>query len=92
MFKEVNVFGTDQCNYCEKAKKTLTDADITFEYINVEKDEKALAFVREVWAVKGKPATVPLICIDGRVVGGYTELEDLLNDFHKSEKNDGLST
>jgi glutaredoxin len=86
------VFGTDQCSYCDKAKKALTDADITFEYINVKEDEKAFEFVKEVWAVKGKPATVPLICIDGRVVGGYTELEDLLNDFHKSEKNNGIST
>lgn len=71
------VFGRENCPYCVKAKDLLKENKLGFSYLDVTADEKFF-FQMNSWVQQatGKPAkTVPQIFIDGKYVGGYTELE-----------------
>jgi len=71
---EVKVYTTDYCPYCKKAKALLTALQIPYEEIDVTHD----AALRDklVEMSEGR-TTVPQIFIDGKPIGGFTDLERL---------------
>ncbi len=83
------VYGKENCPYCIKAKKVLSEADINFQYHDVVKDSSALyRMIPEVKAVIGSktPITVPQIWLSGEYIGGYSDLEQWLTN-HGSPQN-----
>lgn len=71
---KIDVYTSSSCPYCTKAKKLLQMLDLEYSEHNVDEDfddmceDLALQF--------GKPIqTVPQIIVNGRYVGGYTDLE-----------------
>lgn len=64
--RDVVMFSRPGCSFCAKAKKLLTDRGWAYDEIE--------ASPRRLRAVSGKTST-PQIFIDGRYVGGATELE-----------------
>ncbi|HEY5949837.1 MAG TPA: glutaredoxin [Kofleriaceae bacterium] len=72
MAVKVKIFTTAWCGYCHAALRLLKHKGVDFEQINVE-DGKTRRWLRE---VTGR-STVPQIFIDGKSVGGYTDLRDL---------------
>ena len=66
----VQMYTTRWCGYCVRAKALLDDRGIPYEEISLDDDP---AFRRHVFELTGG-WTVPQILIDGRPIGGYTEL------------------
>lgn len=79
----VKVYATGTCPYCVKAKALLDKLGIPYKEIRLDLDPSARsAFARETNSAR----TVPQIIIDGKCVGGYSELTEL----HMEGGLDGL--
>ncbi|MGZ4410426.1 MAG: glutaredoxin domain-containing protein [Gaiellaceae bacterium] len=72
----IRVYSTRWCGYCVRAKMLLENKGIEYEEISLDSDP---AFRRKLFDLTGG-WTVPQILIDGRPIGGYTELWRLDRD------------
>lgn len=73
MTQRVQVYTTDYCGFCVRAKALLTRLHIAFDEIDVSEDSH-----KRDWLVKTSgQRTVPQIFIDGRSIGGFVELAAL---------------
>ena len=72
----IKMYTTRWCGYCVRAKTLLDSRGISYEEISLDDDP---AFRQTVYDVSGN-WTVPQILIDGRPIGGYTELWRLDRD------------
>ncbi len=72
----IRVYSTRWCGYCVRAKALLESRGIEYEEISLDGDP---AFRRKLFDLTGG-WTVPQILIDGRPIGGYTELWRLDRD------------
>jgi len=72
MVKEIIIYSKDYCPYCDRAKEFFTARGLPYKEIDITRDEKAYADLRE----KTHHMTVPQIFIDGDFVGGYTDMMD----------------
>ncbi|HVF51888.1 MAG TPA: glutaredoxin family protein [Pyrinomonadaceae bacterium] len=61
----IKVYGADWCGDTQRALKFLDSVGVPYEYINVEQDEKAAAWVREQNDGKERKPTVD---INGQVL------------------------
>jgi len=69
----VTVYTTDYCPYCVRAKALLAKKGVAFAEVSAEAREDLRA-----WLVKASgQRTVPQVFINGRAVGGFTDLCDL---------------
>ena len=78
----IEIYGTNNCVFCDKAKKLLERYEKEYTYINVaENEDTTAAFFQKFPNVR----TVPQIVYDGIDrgyevhIGGYTELKKWLN-------------
>jgi glutaredoxin 3 len=70
---DVQVYTTDYCPYCDRAKALLQKRGIPYEEIDVSEDHEKRA-----WLVKATGRrTVPQIFIKGESIGGSDELHAL---------------
>lgn len=68
------VYGRNNCPYCQMAKDELSLRGIAFDYVDLIEINKTAA------EVTGRDVkTVPQIYINGRYIGGYTDLMQHLN-------------
>jgi glutaredoxin 3 len=70
MEKKVVIYTTNTCPYCRAAKDFLRSKNVSFEEIDVTRDDSA----REKIAALSGRQTVPQIFVDGVSLGGYDEL------------------
>lgn len=68
---EVTMYSTEPCPFCSRAKALLNAREIDFKEINLAKDPDGRAEL----AAKTGLMTFPQIVIDGKTLGGWTELE-----------------
>ncbi|MFL5970482.1 MAG: glutaredoxin domain-containing protein [Gaiellaceae bacterium] len=73
---KVQVYSTRWCGYCVRAKALLDSRGIEYEEIWLDSDP---AFRQKLFDLTGG-WTVPQIVVDGRPIGGYTELWRLDRD------------
>jgi glutaredoxin 3 len=69
----IRMYTTAWCGYCVRAKTLLESKRVPYEEVHVDADPEFRARLRDLtggW-------TVPQVVIDGRPVGGYTELRAL---------------
>jgi glutaredoxin 3 len=66
----IQLYTTRWCGYCVRAKALLEGKGLEFEEISLDEDP---AFRQYLFDLTGN-WTVPQILIDGRPIGGYTEL------------------
>ena len=78
----VQVFSTRWCGYCVRAKALLESRGIEYEELSLDDDP---GFRRKLFELTGG-WTVPQILIDGRPIGGYTELWRLDRDGSLAER------
>jgi glutaredoxin 3 len=69
----IQMYTTAWCGYCTRAKMLLEDRGLDYEEIRMDDDP---AFRSALLELSGR-WTVPQIFIDGRHVGGYSELCEL---------------
>jgi glutaredoxin 3 len=67
---EILVYTTRWCGYCVRAKALLRSRGIEFDEVGLDDDP---AFRQKLHDLTGA-WTVPQIVIDGKPIGGYTEL------------------
>jgi glutaredoxin 3 len=70
---QIKMYTKDYCSFCYAAKNLLAKRGLEFEEIPVSGDANAEQQMRE---LSGR-TTVPQIFIDGKPIGGYTELVDM---------------
>ena len=70
----IQVYSSDRCPYCVKAKALLDRKGVKYKEINVTDDDEArIALVKKANGVR----TVPQIFIDDHHVGGCDDLYEL---------------
>ncbi len=74
---KVKVYSTGSCPVCVKAKAFLDKRGIAYDEVRIDLDRAAL---REFSVVTNGARTVPQIVVDGKCIGGFTELTELHMD------------
>lgn len=67
---KIEMYTTTYCNYCKMAKTLLKEKGLPFTEIDVTGDDEKRNWLVETTGRK----TVPQIFIDGKPIGGYTDL------------------
>ncbi len=73
----VTVYSTANCPICVKTKSMLSKWNIDFTETRIDTDNAAL---KEFGEVTQGARTVPQILIDGKLIGGFSELTELHMD------------
>jgi len=73
----VTIFSTATCPICDKAKSLLTKWNINYRECRVDIDQACL---KEMLTACNHARTVPQILIDGKWIGGFSELTELHMD------------
>lgn len=72
--KNVEIYTLDYCPFCQKAKFFLEEHNVKFkEYPCDDREEDARKELTEKYNLKSL-ATFPQIIIDGKNIGGYSDL------------------
>ena len=62
----IRVFGTDWCGDCIRAKRVLDECGVDYEWIDIDRDREAQAYVMQ---VNGGLRSVPtIVFVDGSVL------------------------
>ncbi|OGI02994.1 MAG: glutaredoxin 3 [Candidatus Melainabacteria bacterium GWF2_37_15] len=74
---KVVIYTVDYCPYCNKAKKLLKEKCIEFEDHDITANEtEGRKQLGEMLGIEGR-VSVPQIIINGKHIGGYTDLKAL---------------
>ena len=76
MAAEVTVYTTRVCPYCIAAKRLLGQRGVAYQEIDVSNDPGKRAWLVEATGRR----TVPQIFIDGKSIGGFTDMRALDQD------------
>jgi len=71
------MYSTPQCSWCDRVAKMLEEYEVIVEKIDVSGDKTLMKEMQK--AAGKKVTTVPQVIIDGKFVGGYTEVERFIN-------------
>src|ERR671929_1709796 len=88
MATRIQVYTTRWCGYCVRAKALLDSRGVAYEEIVLDDDPRFRQHLLELtggW-------TVPQVVVDGRPIGGYTELWRLDRDGRLAERLPGSKT
>jgi glutaredoxin 3 len=69
----IKMYTKDYCSFCFAAKSLLSKRGFSFEEVNLSSEAGKVKEMRE--ATGG--STVPQIVIDGKAIGGYSELVEM---------------
>ena len=75
-FNNVEIYSKSNCLYCDKAKNYFTQNNISYVEHNVEIPEVFDTLMKR----NPNARTMPQIFIDNELIGGYTDLEDWLQN------------
>ena len=78
----VIIYSTVTCGYCVQAKALLDEKNVPYKVIYVDKDPAARKQMAE---VTNNAKTVPQILINGKLIGGFSDLKSL-NDSGELDK------
>lgn len=70
---QIKMYTKAYCSYCHAAKSLLAKRGLEFEEVSVLGNTEAEKQMRELTG----GTTVPQIVIDGKPIGGYTELVEM---------------
>jgi len=68
---DIKVYTTDPCSFCRKVKGILSSQGVEFTEVNLSKDPAG----RVELAQRTGMMTFPQVTVDGRLLGGYAELQ-----------------
>jgi glutaredoxin len=72
----VEIWTKENCSYCTRAKQLLSQRSIPYTELKLNED-----FTREILLERYPGAkTFPVIVVDGFYIGGYTQLEEMVNE------------
>ena len=80
MEKQIEIYTLDYCPFCQKAKMFLNEHKVNFSEISCEDDEENMReFLTKKFNLPA-PATFPQIIIDGKNIGGYSDMIEKYNN------------
>lgn len=82
MSRQVVIYTKDWCGFCRAAKQLLGQLQLDFEEIDVTHDQ---VLFQEMLDRSDGRRTVPQIFIDGKGIGGYTELVTLVQQAQQQQ-------
>ncbi len=74
---DIIIYTKNWCGYCRAAKALLQQLGLSFREIDVTSDA---ATYKEMVKLADGRETVPQIFIDGKGIGGYTDLNQLVSE------------
>lgn len=74
---EIVIYTKDWCGFCHAAKHLLQQLGQSFQEIDVTDDQTQF---REMVKLAAGRNTVPQIFVDGKGIGGYTDLQRLVRE------------
>jgi glutaredoxin 3 len=74
---KVKVYSTGTCPICVKTKAFLDRRGIGYDEVRIDLDRNAM---KEFSVVTNGARTVPQIVVDGKCIGGFTELTEMHMD------------
>lgn len=72
--ERIDLYYLSWCGYCRAARRLLDSEGIAYRFFDITNDRAA---ANEVKARTGH-RTMPVVLLDGELVGGYTELSNLI--------------
>ena len=79
----LKIYSTGVCPICEQTKKLLTKWNIDYDEARIDLDREQL---KEMLGISNHARMVPQISIDGKWIGGFTELTEM----HMEDELDDL--
>lgn len=73
----IKIYSTGTCPICDKVKLLLDKWNIPYAEARVDQDQAAL---KEMLTLTNHARTVPQISIDGKWIGGFSELTEMHMD------------
>ena len=73
----IKIYSTGTCPICDKTKQLLDKWQISYEEARVDQNPAEL---REMSELTNSARTVPQISIDGKWIGGFSELTEMHMD------------
>ncbi len=73
----IKIYSTATCPICDKVKLLLNKWRIPYDEARVDQDQAAL---KEMLKMTNHARTVPQISIDGKWIGGFSELTEMHMD------------
>ena len=75
---KIIIFGKDTCYFCLKSKELLDENNIEYKYILMDEVSNYYQ-TNYLNKVPNTYKTVPQIFIDNKFIGGYSDLEPIIN-------------
>lgn len=77
---DIEIFTIPTCPFCRKAKELFDDNYLDYNEYDISRDEEEMRKKLGVkFNIKGQ-VTVPQIIINGKHIGGYTDLKEIVKD------------
>lgn len=77
---DIEIFTIPACPFCQKAKALLEDNYLDYiEYDISQNEEELRKMLAELYDIPSGRATVPQVVINGKHIGGYSELKEIIN-------------
>ncbi|MEN0059178.1 MAG: glutaredoxin domain-containing protein [Bdellovibrio sp.] len=70
---KVLIYKKDPCPYCDRAIQFLKNRDIAFDMVDLTDKPEEIEKIKQETGWR----TVPIILINGKLIGGYTDLKTL---------------
>ena len=70
----VTIYSTGTCPVCDNTKKLIKKWGISYNEVRVDQDQAGL---KEMLEITNHARMVPQIAIDGKWIGGFTELTEI---------------
>ena len=71
---QIDIYTVDYCPYCRKALNFLNERGITYNHHDITSNEDEMRKkLGEMYNIQGD-VTVPQIIVDGKRIGGYTDM------------------
>ncbi|CAF0756967.1 unnamed protein product [Brachionus calyciflorus] len=87
---KIVVFSKTNCSYCTRAKALLSDLNLEYNTIELDRNEQCpesncQSLIKSL-VYQTRIRTVPQIFINGQLIGGYTDLESMSRDKQKFQE------
>lgn len=77
---DIEIFTIPTCPFCQKAKALLADNYLDFNEYDISHNEEELRQkLGEAFGIEGR-VTVPQIVINGKHIGGYSDLKEIVKN------------
>ena len=72
--REIRIVSKENCKFCDKAKDFLNNLDLPFATVLLDPNEEDYSILRDYYFNKYNVKSFPIITINGKLIGGYTDL------------------